>query len=270
MFNLLRMDLRRFLRSKSFYICLAILAASTVLTFALIYVMANPYLLERAVEMGFDVTQPGTEGEFSQEFAGTTILSLFHQTNISGGMFSITACIFAVINICIEFSGGFIKNILSTHKNKWDYILSKFLSFSIVNFLFLTATFLLTNLLNFITGNYFTYDSIPDILFYGVTEWFIMNAFCALIILICMITKNVAASIASAIFVCSGVIVMLAGSLLSLFGLQKIIDYTLYMNMSNCPFTYSGPSDLLGLIIAVIFLILYLIAGQIVLDRKDV
>lgn len=270
MLNLLRMDIRRMFRSKSFYVCLIILCATTVFTFGLMYLMSSPAIMELAVQNNWPIAVLYEDPADIESILGIDFLDMFHQTNISGGMLPLITAILASLFLCVEFDGGFIKNIMASHENKWDYILSKAITFSLVNLVCLAATFLLELLMNLATGSIFPYLPLQDTLLYLLSVWMIVNAFCALLLLIVMITRSVAAGIAGSIFLCSGLFVMILNSILGLFGLNGIMNYTLYMNMAGCPMEFKGLGDFRGLIVGAAFLILYTVISKLVLSRKDI
>lgn len=268
MLNLLRMDLRRIFRGKGFYICLGILAFTTIFTFALLYILQNPAIRDILIKYGMTVTS--SSGEIEDALSTTSLINLFHQTNISGGLLPVITGILATIFICTDFDSGFIKNILAVHVNKWDYIISKIVSLFLVNLMYLAVTFLTCVFLNVICGNFFTYSSAGDILFYLGSIWMITNAFSTLILLVCMITRNKAAGITAAFILGSGLIVILVSSLLGLFNANEIMNYTLYMNLAECPQSYDGLVTLRPIIVSVIFGIIYTTAGKLVLAKKDI
>lgn len=268
MLNLLRMDLRHLYRSKSIYICFGILAFTSVLTFGIFYILSNPEIQEFLLQHGATIT--ATSGEVKEVLGTTSLLSLYHQTNISGGFFPVVISILMSLFICTDFDSGFIKNIMAVHENKWEYILSKLASISVINLMSLAGTYAITLVLNLIFGNLFHYASAADTLFYLFSVWMVTNGFCALTLLICMITRSKAAGAASAFVLCSGLIVVILQSLLGLFGAGEIMNYSLYMNLATCPLKYQGPESLRPIIVSVVFFIIYTVISKLILAKKDI
>lgn len=269
MLNLLRMDLYRMVRSKAFYVCLGILTFTTLLSFGMIYIFSNPDLLSRAIEWGMDVSQIFTDKEIQEAFGNTSLTDIFQQTNISGGMLPVITSILSVIFICSEYNGGFIKNIMVSHTSKWDYALSKLLCLSFVNFLYIASTYLLTIIMNLMVGHYFSYNSLSDTLLYLLTLWLVSNGFSALMILVCVITRNMAAGMVAAIFLSSGMIVLLLNILLSLFHANEIMNYTLYARFTTAPMHYLTPGDYVGMAVGLIFTLIYIVISKFVLSKQD-
>lgn len=268
MLNLLRMNLRHLFRSKSIYVCFGILAFTTLLTFGIFYVLSNPDIQKLLLEHGATIT--ATSGEVKEVLGTTSLLSLFHQTNISGGFFPVVTGILMSLFICTDFDSGFIKNIMAVHENKWNYTLSKMASISVINLIYLVGTYAIALALNLVFGSLFHYASVADTLFYLFCVWMITNGFCALILLVCMITRSKAAGAACAFILCSGLIVMLLQTLLGLFGAGEIMNYTLYMNLATCPLKYNGLVSLRPIIVSVVFIIIYTIISKLILSKKDI
>lgn len=269
MLNLLRMDLYRLFRSKAFYICLGIIAFTTLFTFGMMYIFTNPDMMQRAAEWGMDISQVYTDAKMQKAFSHTTLSDIFQQTNINGGMLLVITSILAVIFFCSEHSGGFIKNIMASHTNKWDYVLSKLLCLSIINFLYLASTYLLDVVLNALVGNYFQNNALPDTLLYLLTLWIVSNGFSALTILVCVCTRSLAASMVTAIVISSGLIVLILSPLLGLFHVNGILSYTMYFRFTTAPQHYLAPGDFVGMAVGVLFTILYTIASKMIISRQD-
>ena len=235
MLNLLRMDLRRMFRGKAAYVCLGILVFTTVFTYTLMYLIQDPGMREFLIKHGMTIT--ATSGNIKESLNSTSLVELFHQTNVSGGLLPVISGTLAALFICTDFDSGFIKNILSVHENKWDYILSKSACLFLVNLFFITVTFLTALGLNAVLGGFFFYNKAVDMLFYVFCIW---------------------------------MVVLLVSSLLNLFGAGEIMNYTLYMNLAGCPLGYDGLSALRPVIVGAVFCVIYAAAGKVILTKKDV
>ena len=268
MLNLLRTDLYRVFRSKSFYICFGILVFINIVTFGILFIITNPSTRDLILQFGAELSADASDIESS--LANTTILEIFRQGTVSGGFLSVTTGVFGALFICMDFESGFIKNIMAAHENKWDYVLGKTGTFCIVNFLYLLGTLLVTLLLNIISGGFFAYSGLEDILYYLFSAWFIVNAFSALIMLICMITRSKAAGVAGAICLNSGLVVMILSSVFGLFGLGWIFDYSLYLTLASLPSAFQGEYGLRPFITGAAFFVLYTVISEIVLAKKDI
>lgn len=268
MLNLLRMDIRRMSRGKSAYICLGVLMFTTVFAYVLLFMIQDPGMREFLTEHGMTIT--ATSGNIKESLSAESLLSVYQQTNISGGLLPVISGILAALFICADFDSGFIKNVLAVHENKWSYILSKSFCLCLVNLFFIVTTFLATLGLNAVCRGFFSYNSGADILFYLFSIWMVINGFTTLILMICMISRSKAVGIGGAFVLGSGVLVMLLYSLLGLFGGGEIMNYTLYRNLAFCPTGYSGLVSLRPMIAGLVFSIVYAVAGKVILAKKDV
>lgn len=268
MLNLLRMDLYRIFRSKSLYICIGALVLANVLTFGLLLILSDPSTIDMLVKIGAEIK--GDTAAMQTTLSGLSILELYRQATVGGGFFAVVTGILAALFVCMDFDSGFIKNIMAVHENKWDYILSKSVCFCIINFLYLAVTFVITWLLNLIAGGFFSYSSAGDILFYLFAAWMLINGFSGLILLICIVTRSKAAGVAGAICLSSGLIVTIISTVLSLFGLQWIMDNTLYMNLATLSSSFDGTYSLRPVITGVVFFVIYIVISKIVLSKKDI
>ena len=50
----------------------------------------------------------------------------------------------------------------------------------------------------------------------------------------------------------------------------EIMNYTLYMNLAECPLGYDGLSTLRPVIVGAVFCIIYAAAGKVILSKKDI
>lgn len=267
MLNIFRMDMRRMLRSKSFYICLIILGTTMIFTQMLIWAISDPKMVEFLISKGFTLS---VSNEELSSLNTLYILDVFHQANISGGLFAVVTGILTAIFVCSDFESGYVKNILSVYVKRGKYLWSKFLCISIVNLIYLLATFFIVLVVNVITGSPFLQNPAADLFFFLFQIWVLECGFTAMILLTCMLTRSKAAVITFAIFVCGGVVSMVLNSVLGLFGLNKIMEYSLYMNVANAQMTYEGISSLRPFGISLIFIIVCMVLGQMVLSKRDV
>ncbi len=271
MFNLLRMDLYRIKRSLSVYICLAIMLSISVLGCWMIWLLGTPEGRQSAVNSGMIETELLMEEleDESNLLEGMDLLEMYRNMSMDGGFYPCIICIITSLFVCADFQSGFIKNIMSSHRNRWRYVVSKLLTMGIVNFFFTMISFgfcFLTNALFHMVP----FTNWLDVLFYLGWAWVITTAFSSLIIAICIFTRNGAISILAAIIFSSGLLVTVLSALSSLFHLDQWVTYTLYFNMTYGPSSYSGIGDLRIFGIGLAFLVLYTLIASIVLSKKDI
>lgn len=265
MFNILRMDMRRMLRSKTFYVCLIILGVTLIFTQMLLWVVSDPQMVEYLNSKGILVSVSNPTG-----LDNLSLLDVFHQANIGGGLFAVVTGILSAIFVCSDFESGYVKNILSAYVNRGKYLWSKFLCISIVNLIFLLATFVIALVVNVLSGSPFHLNGASDILFYLLQIWALECGFTAMILSEGMLTRSKAAVITFAIFVCGGVVGMVLKSILGIFSLNKIMEYSLYMNVANAQTAYQGISSLKPFGVGIIFILVFMLLGQVTLSKRDV
>lgn len=268
MFNLLRMDLYRVKRSKSTYVCFGILLIATVLLFAMLWLMATPQGHEWSVKMGMLSSE---EVKKSTDLLNSVdLLKLFRQICLDGGAYNVVFGIWTMLFVCADYRSGFIKNIMALHQNRYNYIGSKILTAGIVNFCYLVLHFLFTMLMNRLFGDMAPYTRWEDIAFYLTWVWLLTTAFSALVILICILTRSVAAGSVAAILLGGGAVVMPLYGILNIFHIGEWLKYTIYMTLSMGPGQYTAVRDLRVYVTGASFLILYTVIAGIVLKNQDI
>ena len=279
MFNLLRMDLYRLVRSKSVYICLASLMAASLLCFWMVWLIDTPEGQETAARLGMTAEIADTEdegfhvaisGEKVSLLEGYNTLLMFREIGMDGGAYVFIFGIVIVLFFCSDYSSGFMKNIISLHRRRWMYISSKLIAAAIMDLCYLAICLGFCLLLNVLFHNLVPAAPAADFLFYLGHIFVITMGFAALFLLICTFTRSTAAGVLAASVLSIGILVTLFSYITGLFGLNQWVSYTLYYNQTYAPSAYSGMADLKGYAVGAIFLALYAAASAAVLTRKDI
>lgn len=267
MFNLLRMDLYRITRCKYPYVGLAFMLFASFLAYFLAFFLIVPEGQSLALKLGMAELSSvrGTE-----RLEGLNTIGLFHHTAISGGMYSILLGVIAVLFVCADFQGGFVKNIMSFCQDRWKYIMSKLLTMGIINSALLLLSFLFHTLLNLVFQSMIPYADLRDVLFYLMWLWLETTAFAALVILLCVLTRSVATGIMASVLLGGGIIVSILASVMSLFRAGGWINYTIYNNISNGPLVFGTTGDLKAAAVGMVFLAVYAVAASICLTWQDI
>lgn len=268
MFNLLRMDLYRMIRSKSVYICLAFLLAATVLCFWMLWLIDTPEGQAAAANIG--MTAPAEVRDAGTLLEGYDTLLMFRDIGMDGGAYVFTFGICIVLFFCADYNSGFMKNIMSLHRRRWEYIVSKLIAVGLLDFCYLVIQYGLCLLLNVLFHNLVPVSSAADCLFYLSLSWVVTMGFAALFLLACTFTRSNSAGIMAALTASTGLLVTLVSYITGLFGVNKWVSYTLYFNQTYAPSAYSGIGDLKGYAVGAVFLVLYTAWAVAVLTRKDI
>ena len=125
MFNLFRMDLRRLVRSKSFYIVLAVAAGFFLLMTFMFSAVADPERLD-AMEQSGVVTVVGDDYQMAEEIRSMSQLEFTHEC-LGSGILLMMVCIGVTLFVHSDFSSGYIKNICFARR-RWEYVLVKVLT----------------------------------------------------------------------------------------------------------------------------------------------
>lgn len=268
MFNLLRMDLYRLVRSKSVYIVLAFLMAASALCFWLVWMLSTPEGQKTAARIG--MTAVSDLGDSGVPLENYDTLQMFREIGMDGGGYTCAIGIVTVLFFCSDYSSGFMKNIMSLHRRRWEYISSKLIAAGLLHSCFLAILFGFCMLLNVLFHHMVPVTGALDTLVYLLQIWAISMGFNALFLLICTFTRSASAGILAAVALSSGILVTIVSYFTGLFGANGWVPYTLYYHQSYVPSVCTGMGDLKGLAMGAAFLALYSLAAIIVLSKKDI
>lgn len=270
MFNMLRMDFYRLIRSKAIYICFAILVAACFLCYWMIWLASTPAGQAAAEKIGMTGILY-MDGEFN-----TTVLeqydslNMFREIGMDGGAYSSILGVFTALFVCTDFHSGFVKNTLSLHRRRWKYIGCKILLAGLVNLCVLLLLFGISLLMNLFFGSMLPLAGLGDTLFYLTWAWLNTTAFLALVVLISSFTRGAAASVTAVLLLGSGLVQMLLARLTGLFGASGWLEYTLYYNLTYGPSRLTGSGDLRTYAVSLVFLAVYSAAAAAALSKRDI
>lgn len=268
MFNLLRMDFYRVKRSKSVYVCFGILLLAAMIAFGMIWLLATPRGQEISLRIGMLSLEEVKESAYILE--GYDSLNFFRGICLDGGSYNLIFGIWVMLFVCADFQSGFIKNVMALHQNRWNYIGSKVMTAWIVDFCYLVLNLLFALLMNRICGNMVPYVGWKEIIFYLSWIWFVTTAFAALIILVCVLTRSVAAGSLAAVLFGSGAVVRILLGILHMFHWGEWLKYSISMTCELGPGKYTSVKDLYVYAVGFGFLALYTVIAGVVLRKKDI
>ncbi len=268
MFNLLRMDLYRMKRSKSVYICFGCILGVIFLCYLMVWLFATPKGQETALRIG--MLEPTEIQEGQAMLAEADLLAMFRESNMDGGMYSLIFGIAVTQLVCGDYTGGFVKNIMSLHRQRWAYIGSKLMAAGILNFLYLVLSFGCNMLTNLLFGRMVPGADWKNVLFYLGWAWVLTMGFAALIILLCVLSRSTTIGVLGAVLGGSGLIVTLLYSITNQFHLGGWMEYTIYYNLTYGPSAYTSAGDLRGLAIGLAFTAIYTAGAVAAVIRQDI
>ena len=243
MFSLLRMDLYRMIRSKSVYVCMGILLLMIMASLGLVWLVGTPQGQEVAMRIGlFTAADLADE---TDTMAGVDTLIMLRQSSMDGGVYNLIFGIWVMLFVCMDYQSGFIKNVMAVHQNRWNYLCSKVITVA-------------------------PCSSLGDVLFYLSWAWLLTVAFAALVILVCVWTRSVAAGALTAVLLGSGMVQGPMYALLSMVKMGDWMKYTIYHALDQGPNRFTAPSDLYVYAVGAGFLALYMAAAGILLKKQDI
>lgn len=270
MFNLLRMDLYRMRRGKSVYVCLGILLVMTVFTLCMVWLMATPRGQETAVQLGMFTSGDMEVVAADNIMEGMDTLVMLRQISLDGGMHNLVFGIWVMLFVCMDYQSGFIKNVMAVHQNRWNYVFSKILTAGIVNLCYLIIQYLFVLLMNRLLGNMAPCSALGDVLFYLSWAWLVTTAFAALVIMVCVWTRKVAAGALTVVLLGSGTVQGPMYALLNMIHMGDWMKYTIYHTLDLGPYRYTVPADLYVYAVGVGFVVFYAAVSGIVLKKQDI
>ncbi|MDE7313251.1 MAG: ABC transporter permease [Eubacterium sp.] len=267
MFQLLRMDLYRIKRSKSAYVCFGLLLLQMSAIVFMVWLL-TPQGQQLADKIGFvSASVPGnSEGMLD----GMDTVSMFRRTGLNGGTYSMIFGIWLMLFVCMDYQSGFMKNIMALHQNRFSYAVSKVLAAGIVNLCYLAGLYVFVLILNRLLGKMVPETGILDVVYYISWCWLITTAFAALMLLICVCTRSVAAGAIAAVLLGTGTAVMPVYTVLRQLHMGEWLEYSIYMTLSTAPDHYTSGGDLYVYAVGAVFFAVYTMTAAVVLKKQDI
>lgn len=185
MSRLLKADLYRLFRSKSFYVCTLVL---TLLLCASAYLVDWTYTLQENAQVSIQTTNLLQDG------------ISYGLWVFSGGDSHIFMAIFIAIFIASEFSHGTMKNIVSKGFPRYQIYLSKLITMTAFTFIMTMIAFLITTIAaTLLTGVFgkLTWTYVGQILRMIGVEFLLHTALTSLFVMISMIIRNTGGAVAT-------------------------------------------------------------------------
>ena len=210
MFNMLRMDLRRLFKSRSFKIILLVTAALILMVSLLTAVVSDPEALDDMGAHGAEIDE--IDRTMSEEIRNMTQLDLAHET-LGGGFLLIIVGIGVTLFVNGDFSSGFVKNICCAQPRRASYVLSKALAAGIYSGIITLLGVVLILLAPYLYGMRPVPSAIPDILQYLFWMWLPHWAFALMALALVLLTRNTTLGIILSLVAGGGLTAVLVGTL---------------------------------------------------------
>ena len=210
MFNMLRMDLRRLLKSRSFYIVLGITALLLILVTVMARSLSDPETLAAMEEQGAEIDE--SDRMMSEYIQNMSQLDFMHESLGSGFLLVMTG-IGMTLFVNGDFSSGFIKNICCVNPRRRDYVLSKVALAGIYSGIITVLSVLLILLSPVLIHMYPVPDSISQIWRYTLWMWLPHWAFALMTLALVLLTRSTTLGIILSLVAGSGLTAACVGAL---------------------------------------------------------
>jgi len=246
------MDMRRTLRSKAPYSCIAfmLLVSGTMIFFGM--------LPDFAAATG---SSSGGAMDMTSSMMGI-------------GMAFIMMSILFAICISTDFSSGFAKNIFSRHTNPVRYIGGKLLSLTVIGAIAIVAHAVMSMLLFAIIGNGVVLPGgFIGLLAYLIEKIFVSGAFAALILMVYLFARHIAISMIVGVVAATGILSALLnilGEYLEVSFISKVAKYTISGLSGQANLEFTGSVFVTIIIGSVLWIAVCSALGAKALKKKDI
>lgn len=210
MFNLLRMDLRRLFKSRSFKIILLITAVLILMVSLMTAMVTDPETLDGFGVSGAELDE--IDRQISEEIRNMTQLDLAHET-LGGGFLLIMVGIGAALFVSGDFSSGFVKNICCVRPRRSDYVFAKTLTAGIYSGIVTLLGVTLILVAPYLYGMHPAPSPISGILQYLFWMWLPHWTFALMTISLVLLTRSATWSIILSLVAGGGLTAVLVGTM---------------------------------------------------------
>ena len=268
MFNMLRMDLRRLFKSRSFYIILSVTAVLLIMVTVMAYAVADPETMDAMEAQGAEITE--SDRMMSEYIQNMSQLDFMHETLGSGFLLVMTG-IGMTLFVNGDFSSGFIKNICCINPRRRDYVLSKVALAGIYSGIITVLSVLLMLLSPVLIHMYPVPDSISQILRYVLWMWLPHWAFALMALALVLLTRSTTLGIILSLVAGGGLTAALVGMLGRLLRWPPFEQYFLAAVVKGLYTPQSGITQT-GVILActMAWAVLYGVGGLLSMEKRDI
>lgn len=280
MLNLIKMDLHRLFRIKSFWIMILTTLILTIFGTYMTYfgstnyepiVSSNNMALEAPdVQIGFGV-------RIKPEWANKVDFNELFNSNIQGNMLAILCAIFTVIFVNGDQKNGYIKNIAGQFSNKGMLVLSKLVAVA-VQLLVIFIVYSVTSALigKICWGDKLVFDAVSDFVKLFSIQYFLHFSFASLISAFTIILKSGSLAMTFGIFSAAGITSLLHSLidiLLHKCNVSKEFSISNYF-IENCIKTFSidlNSDDFTRIVIVgIAVFIASTFASMLIMQKRDI
>lgn len=259
MFNIIKADVYRLLKNKSFWITLAVF--SLLMVFIMFLQDAANNQLHSGIgetkDAGFYIT------------LDTVVKSLNSFVTLFCYQFgALFLGIYMASFVCNEYSSGYIKNIAILKSGRKGIVFSKFAVATVVSLSILIISYLLIFLIGTIVIEDFKIEPLHEIIKSAGVMLLLYLATFSMITFISMLFKSKIAGIVVAFLVISGMAMPFINGIFDILHLSFLSEYTL--SQFSLMFTSFNDDMLVKMIVVcIIYILLYNVLSLIVIQKRD-
>ena len=293
MYNLIKMDLYRLLKTKSTYIMVFVVMAMTIFTVWMtkmdIDMMKEDSQLSSEDEIGPTTEAIDVDGDsvainigiFSEtkdEWTSEKIkFGDFVEVQLASGIFTVIIAIFVSIFVHADVKKGFIKNIAGQVQNKYMLIISKIVGVgaqNLIMFLTLFVTMFVAGKICF--GEQFVMGSALDLIKVVGGQYMLHMAFSVLLLALCILFNS------SELSMTLGILLACRVGTLLYFGINKLAQNVLDIKDFNMGkyaietniYSFSGAMEneamIKSMILGVIYIVISAVIASFIIQKRDV
>ncbi len=262
MLNVIRMELHRLFRSRSFYITIGICAGVIILLTSLFAALIN------------------LTGEMDADGASPVNCPLNTCASLTGGMCSLFAVIFAACFTGAFYSGGFCKNVICSVKNRYYFQIAKTVCLSVYSGILLIVASLAGVLSASGLVNHFEFVYMGEYLKYLLGEFCLLTVLAVFSALLTELTGSKVPAIVyfllSATSLLQGILSIIDGKLADWLNINVELEKFLpsfYHNLFSPSISdTSGNNQLLihAVVLSLVYLLIYNAAGSCLITKRDI
>ena len=267
-FNLLRMDLRRLFKSRSFHIILLVTAVLILMVSFLTAVISDPETLDEMGASGAELDE--LDQRMSEEIRNMTQLDLAYET-LGGGFLLVIVGMGVTLFVKDDFSSGFVKNICCAQPRRAGYVLSKALTAGVYSGIITLLGGVLILLAPYLYGMRPAPNAISDILRYLFWMWLPHWAFAMMALALVLLTRSATLGMILSLVAGSGLTAVLVGTLGKFLGWPPLEQYLLSSVVKGVYTPHSGIAQVWTVLTCTVaWAVIYGAGSLLAMEKRDI
>lgn len=279
MFNMIKMDVYRMFRTRSFYVIGIIFMVMIVATSAVVKVMSEDenmsQIMEQAQDVGDSSTNIGMSVSITPNEDGKVSIVDDLYGNTSGKLLALFLVIFTVLYASADYTSGYIKNIAGQVKSRVMMVASKAVCLLLYTILFFGGYVVVQIVSDRLILGYFNLGKAGELFSYLGIELLLHYALVLLVMSLTIIIRNNLISMIISVCLCMNVFSLIYSGidwLVRKMGINdvSVFKYSLTGNISAYLPTGTADDRIRCIAVAAVFGIVCLAAGSAVFRKRDV